>query len=1089
MRLKYRSTKYHETTAKFATRYPHWHPFRGDPTSNYRRLLDPIMGSLVKEQSGYIDLYSSESFLSTTSLFHPDTLYTTNAELEDRLPDATNLIQNSDFSSTVGDESSRWYADTSPYEQYIDIEVSKNAPLYINIYSESITLATIHYTNLETGATGTDIVSVFNSPVSLQKSYAVRIDKVRLDGDNTASKTALWIGDENSPWMRHEDDTVYWLENSIPALHRLVGDGHPVYEGADLYDIFTRTSPTRASVNTTPISSDTLLDSARVSFEDKIEFHGDAYSSIFDAHLGSIRRTVDRSTEYFYTLKEINTVGDLIELPDEIVAIHLTEDAIIALSRVGTSSSSSSSSSLGASSSSSAMTYSYSLLYVCPDYSNPDDSILNVIKRIPLGYISEFDNNDILLYSKVEDLYSLVATVSSDSGTSYYEIELNYDYYYYDSSANQYVFRHQYDSLEGAKYTDFVYSPYFGPLDEHGLLRGLPRLKEESNYTYKNRLIDYSSIFKTNSSSIGLRNAINLRLGFQISRDVIVFDDNLEVIIADEILYIVDNEDEITESLTLDSNYNQVELANMPYKINSVKVNDVIWPFGLYGNEAGSNIITFKEYPPITASDTISVSYLKYTKIYDLTTYNLSQLFQLLETDGYIVSTEYSLTALAELEAQNLINIIESGYDISLTYYPATIKPLDYSALSEFQDLSIERFDLDKLQRIAIDLRDQMRDTWDRQRLDIDRWDMVPLNLIGGGLLPAYHDGLFSWKKDEDGGLSGHVDEVADTVKEGFELHDLQTGTNMSKTPLERYNDLKTNSISSNYVPLVEPGYFYIKEMQFYLYANKNKIDLEELLVYKVDLDALRAANPFTVFDTFQGYTDYWNGDEVYVSYTELSSSSSSSGTFPARYVGGYNTKTGVTDYVDLELFLESGTEYYFLTNYANKGPVVLTSSMNRELQYSVQPSGLFTMLEASAAAGLSSSSALSSSSSSVGGASETLMVEYEMDTADGLSPLDVSVLNKRGFLYISLTDTFSESMVDNNNIALINGPGKGRMREVYDPDLTLNSGIDLNPGQVIDTQTWETIAEPSGPATVANANLYVDGAGYGAKYSENYSR
>ena len=114
----------------------------------------------------------------------------------------------------------------------------------------------------------------------------------------------------------------------------------------------------------------------------------------------------------------------------------------------------------------------------------------------------------------------------------------------------------------------------------------------------------------------------------------------------------------------------------------------------------------------------------------------------------------------------------------------------------------------------------------------------------------------------------------------------------------------------------------------------------------------------------------------------------------------------------------------------------------------------------------------------------------FEARRRYGLSVLDSNALanTKRGFLYLALDEEFNEGLVSNNNIALINGPGKGRIRSVYDPDITIDPGIDLNPGQVIDTKIWPTITDPSAPATISNDNLFVDASGYGSG-SGIYSR
>lgn len=1058
MKTKYRLDRYNETTALVATKFPGWHPFRGDPGSSWRKLLDPLFGEIMDERQKVITQYSLDAFLSTSTLDAPNTLYSVPFSDDDRIPDPLNLLKNSNFSVGTKIGFLGWLYDSIKYSQVMVESVGKNEAIYCRIDSPLPGSAVIHYVNTTDGVPGTHIIPAVGVTNDLTLAFPSEITKVELTADVSNLEISLWREDSNSPWTRHPDDDVYWLDKDDPSEYNVKSGSIKIYEVSGIHDMFYRAAPTRASVNTTEISGDTPIQSSRTSFQDKIEFHGDVYDSIFDVLNGDIIRTVDDSVTYTYSVFDLDNNGLPVLIDDEFLAIYLTPDAIFSIGRHEVAPVAPSSSS----SSSAAPTYEYNLYLISADYTNPDNSELYVIKSIPLGAVAEFDNQTMFLYSRLSDSYSLIASIPDGGGNKLYEVDLNYDYFYVDITGGDYVFRESYDSLTGLNSSSFAYCPYYNHIDQHGLLRGLPRLKFESNYDYKNRLIDYSSVHTANKTAVGLSNGINHRLGLRILDDVIIFNDGYSITKRDEFLYIHGFDDVVTESLIRDTNYESVKLSNEQYQILSVTVDGALWPSALYKADSFSDTIEFNSYPKVPVGAAIDVSYKKYTNIYDLTDISIKTLFETLQTDGYYPDSLYDLTELSKYPALNIMDMNESGTFISLTYYPATIDRIRYDKLSSFQDLSIESFALSRLQELSLDLREQMHDTWSRQILDVDRWDMVPNNNIGGGLLPAYHDGLFSWRIATNGLFYGHVDPILlDTEKQGFSLSEIQSGVNASNTNLELYKDLEVVSFTQDFKPEVKPGFFYIKEMQFYLYADKEIKVLNDASVVQVDLDSIRLANPFVVFDTLVGGTYFWNGDDLYT-YDVLEA-------LGGKSIDGIDSITGAPVSIPVAGNVIVG-DTFFLDLYSNRGASVCTdiAGGNTELQYSIQPSGLLKVLSPSYTA-------------------TEYSIAYEKGLPEALSVLDASAQINRGFLYLGLDSAFDESDLSGLNIALINGPGKGRMREIYDPDESMSSGIDFEPGDIIETKTYSGIASPGGPAATPNENLHHNAIGYGHDWSLDF--
>jgi hypothetical protein len=321
---------------------------------------------------------------------------------------------------------------------------------------------------------------------------------------------------------------------------------------------------------------------------------------------------------------------------------------------------------------------------------------------------------------------------------------------------------------------------------------------------------------------------------------------------------------------------------------------------------------------------------------------------------------------------------------------------------------------------------------------------MVSQNQIGGGILPAYHDGMFSWFENA-GALYGHRNKPANSNREGFDLKELQNGTNSTLDEIEVYKDLELIGFTNDYKPKVKTGFFYIKEMQFYLFANKQYVNIPEALCYKIDMDAIRAANPTVEYIGFNLLTPNYDGEDLYVFATEL----------PLAEVTGIDIVTLLP--VNTPVLAYAGSDkYYFFEPFKEGAPIILTDNGAglQEVQFAAKSTGLIQLL-------------------TPGAVDTPLFIEYEPYTSEDYSVLDVDAAFDRGYLYIELDGTYSNVVTAATNFGLVNGPGKGICRVVYDPDEGLSAGIDYDPGQIIETSNTAIIPDPAGPSVLANPNLY----------------
>ena len=1044
MSLKYRYNSFNEYAAKVATKFPAWHPFRANPNSNWRKLLSPIFGDMISGLNDALTVYSQDLFLATTDIDKPDTLYATALE-EDSLAIFDNQLFNSDFSQNTVDGYLGWQIDTNSYIQYTNFRVNANQTLNLLVNTDLVTQVEVEGIRLDTGATVTYTFNIFTSTLEVQETYALEINSITVTGNIVNTKLMLWLGDSNKEWTRHPNDIIHWLDKLSPSFYSLKGDGRHLYEVQGFTDMFIRTPATYASVNSVPLASDTLLNSGRDFIDLKIEFHGNSYPAFIDIFNGAIRKIIDKSVEYNYDLHEMKANQLITKTDYYIDAIYLNNETIIALARINDALTSSSS---NPSTSSSSPAYSdYYLLWISPDHPTPEDGILQIIKSVKIGAVPEF-NGTLDLFTLGNDPTSLIVSNTNLSITTLYQIDLKYDYFLVDLDNGELVFRETYNNIIGLDNYQPSYVSYFNALDEHGLMRGLPRLKLEKNYDYKIRLLSYSNTFRTNSSFEGLSNGINIRLGYEIVPNVLTFPDNLHIAKIDDTIYISDPNITANETLTRDPNYQRVYLSQTPHVVNSITIDGILWPSTLYKVMAGSNEIIFSNYPDIADTAAVVVNYVPYSTVFNLGTSSIKDLYDSLIADDVVVESTFLVSDLQQWPAAHIMDMSETGVNIGLTYYPVRLTNLGLDKLSAFQDLSITKYELDDLQAKAIELTGLMHDNWNKTTLDFDRWDMVTNNQIGGGLLPAYNDGVFSWL-ESGGQLYGHIENPSGNItRQGFELDELQNGINTTLDEIEVHKDLLLIGFTNDYNPMVTTGFFYIKEMQFYLFANKQRLNIPIKKGYYVDIEAIRLANPVVEYTNYTGFTPFYDNDDLYVLVSELGTAQ----------LTGVNMITNAPVSTPISGFEDSAINYYLFEPFKEGAPIIITDlgSSLQEVQFAAKSTGLIKLLKP-------------------GVVDTPLFIEYEPATSEDYSILDVDASFDRGYLYLELDGVYTDITTAATNFGLVNGAGKGICRVVYDPDEGLSNGIDLNPGPIIETSSLAVVANPSGPSTVVNPNLYYD--------------
>lgn len=1058
MSTKYRFDSFNEYTTRISLKFPSWHPFRNNPHSNWRKVMNPLLGEQLLTLKDVSNDHSRNQSLSTTDYEKPDTIYTIPIP-ENGLPQPQNLILNSNFIYTTYNGYMNWIRSSNKYTQQTNIVVNANQTLNVWINPDtSVTKIKLYGKRLDTGAEISYTFTSFVSSNSYSNTYGTQISSIEVTGSILSSKIMVNIGSNTLPWSYNINDKAYWLFNDTPDLYECYGDNRPVYQSRDYTDMYYRTPATFAVFEPDELASDILLNNGRDFIEFKIEYEGTSYAAILDVFNYKIRKTIDSSIEYIYDLYEIGVNNLKFPIEYYIDAIYVSNDCIIALARkdgqMMSSSSSSSSSYLSQGSS-------YYLLWVNPDHPAIEDGNLEIIKSVYLGDIPEFDGL-LKLHTHINDPYSLVVSNTNNTTTKFYNIKLYYDYYVVDYVNNELTFREKYTALDGISNYLPNTTNYWNALDEHGLTRELPRLIGEKNYDYKQRLIDYSKIHKTNSSLKGVSNGINIRLGYKIQDDVIVFPDNLYVAKIDDKFYVSDPNFVVSETVVRDSNYNRAYLLQTPHSIISITVDGVLYPNTLYKMHAGSNEIIFNDYPEVAENAIIVVSYRPYTTVFNLGTSSIKDLIDSLVLDNVNATSEYNSFDLSSWPAINIMDISAEGSGISLSYYPIRITDLGIDKLSAFQDLSIEKYELTELQLKAVDLAEMIHDKWENTVIDKDRWDMIPTNQIGGGILPAYNDGIFSWL-EQDGSLYGHIENPGGLVnKEGFDILELQNGVNTTLNKLEVYKDLELIGFTDMFEPKIKPGFFYIGEMQFYLYANKQRYNIPDKAAWLINLNSLLFDNIDVEYSGTSGCTPFWDGSDLYIYVTDIATAQ----------LTGINTITNLPVSTPITGYHLTGTKYYCFEKFKDLSPLILTDlgSGLQEVQFASKGSGVIWLL-------------------SPGAIDVPLYLEYEPDTANDYSVLPVDAKFNRGYLYIGLDGTYSDSVTANTNYALFHGPGKGIHRHVFDPDVGINSGIDYTPAGIIETESTLIIPDPTGPSTIPNPNLYYPNpVGWGHDWGIDFS-
>jgi hypothetical protein len=327
---------------------------------------------------------------------------------------------------------------------------------------------------------------------------------------------------------------------------------------------------------------------------------------------------------------------------------------------------------------------------------------------------------------------------------------------------------------------------------------------------------------------------------------------------------------------------------------------------------------------------------------------------------------------------------------------------------------------------------------------------MVATDSFGGGLLPGYHDGFFSWLKDSDGDLLHHIDGTGGPyIKQGLILDELQSGVNASLRDLELYSDLEVKSVSDTYEPQVQPGFYYIKEMQFYLFADKQTETLDSIEYTQIDLDTMRDDNPALELTGTDNGTFKFDGDNMYVLSSDIGTGE----------VTTYNNLTGATGTIAVAGYtIVEPIPVYFLTEEPRTcRPVIITDmrATPDEMQYDLKPSGLLIPLAI---------------------VDDPTQVKVEYDAASGpeLADLPIDVKRDRGFLSIYLTGPITEGDISTSESALVNGKGKAKIRGVWDPDVVIAKDMDREPGEVVilDKNLSLTLPAPA-LTTIPNDNLY----------------
>jgi len=1070
MQTKIRLEGYNEQTTRFANRFPEWHPFRGKVNSNWRRLMSPVMGEILTDVLEYQSAISTGQHLSTTILNMPSALYVTpHVSDDDYLNDPVNLISNSDFSMDVKDGYLNWIETADGYTQYLSVQIARNRPFYLSVSGGSISKITLEGANITTGADYSYEVSDFSSVIDLKDSDARELTQITIEGDPAGAKIALWLDYEHHGWSRKADETPYWLLTNETDPYYLMGDGRRVYYTNSINDMYRRTPATYARISDTEAAIDEPFTTGKSFFDFKVEFFGTLYPQEFSVDNGQIIKTIDGSVVYRYTLEELMPNGVLDEATSEIIDIYLQDENIVALVRDGEEASSSSSSS----SSSGASEYTYSLLWITPDAPEEEDNILTVTKRVALSNSDFLETGTISLIGTFEDPYKIFVSSTTDVVVTR-EIELKYDYYFIDDDTNDIVFREEYATLTGLSSYDIAYAPYFNLLDEHGLIRDFPRLEGESNYRYKNRMIDYSTNYATGCNNRDILNAITLRLGREIISSIISIRDNMALIKRKEMLYISQPDAVITETVQPDTNYAYVTLSYPIRNIISVKVDDKIYPAALYSHDEFSTILQFNHYADPAKTTSVEVQYRYYEYEIDLTSLSIGDLVRQLQAEGFTIDSEIGLTTMDTLRAINLRDVDGDTVNISMDYLPVRIDTFDEDAFAAFQDLSITAQELNRTHNRAIELRNLIHDTWDRQIAGRDRWDMISQNLVGGGTLRAYNDGFFSWLLDANGQLLGRVDaEESETYHvNGTKLTDIQSGVNATLEDFEIFKDLEVVGVADNYNPQVKPGFFYIGEMQFYLYIDKRRELLTDLVYYKLDPDSLSEALDGRELRDINNIVYCRADQELYIKEQSPTSSSSSLSSSASIY----NLSLKIVD-IDGTIVDENHyvtvlpDEHYFLSQEHNpQAPIIMTdhSVELQEVQFSIDENDKLTLLSDDVY-------------------TAELYIEYETDLTSEYTEIDYDIRYKRGFFYIKLTGEFSEALIVDTDFALYNGQGKGRHRIIYDPDETSSQGINYNPPIKIETD-FTVFSAPSAPAYTSNDNYYDgDKDGWGYQWDEDF--
>lgn len=1068
MNTKNKDNAFKESTARFSNRLPHWHPMRGQPESNWRRIFGPVIADHMDEASELLGQYRTDLLLSTSTIEAPASLYSAPQDSDSILSSPKNLLLNSDFSEKNGSKHHHWKeTDVNEYTQSLNMIIPKESNLVLKYLGTGITSVTVTVLNTVTGLPlilTTSIAGIADTHIG----DAVELQNIVVKGSNFDANIILHIGTEDEEWTHSPNDNTYWLDIITPSQYNIKGDDRPVFETNDLQDMFRRTPPTDVSLPLILLPIDIEL-ANKVDFLDlKVEFHGEEYTKDYSVFGGKISKTIDQSVIYDYDLQELDYDGLFRTINDEVLAIHIGVDIIVALVlnvivSASTSSSSSSSSSSG-SSSSGATDKQYSILYLTPDHSMLEDSTMQVIKRFDLGVISELDGKNISLSAHVNDPYSLIIITSTLISTEIYEVSLKYDYYYSDLGANELVFRENYTSITGLSVTELEYSPNFNHLDEHGLMRTLPRIDEELNYDYQTRLIDYSSIHLPGLNQEGVQNGTSIRYGLNILDDIFRIDGSVNILKEKNTIFIYTLDNIITDTTFIDDNYSQIELLNIPAEIRSITVNGKLWPTPLYKSTLNSEIIEFEGYPVIASTDIIVTSYIPYDNIIDITGMSIRQVYLTLQDLGYDLFTETDLNDMASLRAEN---ILDTGgiAPLNFRYYPIRYDPFDLADFAEFQDLSVSFPGFTDLQNKVIEIRNSVHDEWTEQIEGKDRWDMVATNSFGGGLLPGYHDGFFSWLRDEDGLYLHHIAETGGPhFKLGFELDEIQSGVNATLRDLEEVSDLQIESISATYMPEAKPGFLYIKEMQFYMFADKQVETLSDIEYTEIDLAAVRAANPEVDLTGAQSGTYNFSEDTLYVLTADLG----------VVDVTAYDNILGSNVLIGVAPFaLPSIIPVYFLSQEPREGrPVIITDlrASPDEMQYSLTLDGLLTPLNVVA---------------------DPTQVKVEYDTAAGpeLAELPIDIKRDRGFLSVYLSAVISETNITASKLALFNGKGKAKIRGVYDPDIVVSKDIDRDPGEVIILDKNITLTLPAPAlANIPNDNLHTEKSGWGHNWGFEFS-